>query len=320
MAVTNTSPSSPSSPSSPTAPDPQDVLVSFGLGDLGQAFASDFDGTVTNAFWGPFDYDGHMDYHVLALCLEILPDEDSGFDPIVQWYSAGDLKNFQPSKDGKTPVSLEGDFDLAAMSGPRVVRVGTKKMLSPSSNMGFFLSTLKDAGHPREEMEHVADAGFFIGLRGHWMQVDQPERTGLKKKKEGKSTILCVTEYKGRVDVSTLAKTGAGKQGVVMGASGGGGVQTQAKAQNTASTTTTTTTTTTTYSPDVVNYIHSALRQAGLGVDVTKADLLAKASMDKANKALKPQIINFLNDDAALGANGGLWVYDPGDDTLTAVS
>ena len=75
-----------------------DEMVAGGLMD-------DFNGTITKARLVPWDYNGNLDHHILALALTIQPEEG---DEFVQHYSTGaELDEFVPSMDGEEPVDLE---------------------------------------------------------------------------------------------------------------------------------------------------------------------------------------------------------------------
>lgn len=195
-----------------------DAMSSAGLAD-------DFDGLITQARLLPWNYptdakpEGSIDHHILGVRISITPDEDSGFQPFTQVYSAGELEHFVPSMDGETPVDLDGD-DESEMEGVYALRVGKKENLNNSSNWAHFLTALHDASFPLEEMD--ADVRFLEGLYGHFNRVPQKKRSGIVG--QGQSSggeqrqreILVVTEIKERRDLSkaaksTSAKTGAGK-------------------------------------------------------------------------------------------------------------
>jgi hypothetical protein len=152
--------------------------VSFNPDDLVQAgLADDFDGEITEVRYVPWDYDGHLDHHILAARVVIVPEEDSGFEEFTQHYSAGDLQFFLPSADGEDPVDLEAD-DEDDMAGPYVVPVGRRESLANSSNWAAFVIAAVEAGFPKDEI--TSDARVFEGVRGHFNRVAQPKRGGIQ--------------------------------------------------------------------------------------------------------------------------------------------
>lgn len=169
--------------------------VSFNPDDLVQAgLADDFDGEITEVRYVPWDYDGHLDHHILAARVSILPDEDSGFDEFTQHYSAGDLQFFLPSVDGENPVDLEAD-DEDDMAGRFVVPVGRRESLANSSNWAAFVIAAVEAGFPKDQIS--SDAGVFEGISGHFNRVPQQKRSGIQVDGEGdnrRREILVLTE------------------------------------------------------------------------------------------------------------------------------
>src|SRR5262245_13451699 len=88
----------------------------------------DFEGVVREVRLTAWDYDGNLNYHTLAARVTIDPNEDSDVKgPVVQHYSAGDLKFFAPSLDGKTPVDLsQGDGKSGEWDGYFAVPIGKR--------------------------------------------------------------------------------------------------------------------------------------------------------------------------------------------------
>jgi len=169
--------------------------VSFNPDDLVQAgLADDFDGEITEVRYVPWDYDGHLDHHILAARVTIVPDEDSGFDEFTQHYSAGDLQFFLPSVDGENPVDLEAD-DEDDMAGRFVVPVGRRESLANSSNWAAFVIAAVEAGFPKDQIS--SDSGVFEGVKGHFNRVPQQKRSGIQVGDDGDSRrreILVLTE------------------------------------------------------------------------------------------------------------------------------
>lgn len=125
-----------------------------------------------------WDYGGKISSQALALCLEM---EDAEGEDHIQYFSAGDLKNWQPSEDGK-----------------RLVRSGAATTLNDSTNMSQLISSIINAGYPENKLDE--DVSAFEGMYCHVLRKAQPKRTGLIKPSEGESennrekTILLVTE------------------------------------------------------------------------------------------------------------------------------
>lgn len=152
-----------------------DSMASAGLPD-------DFNGTITDAVYCPFDYDGKLDHDILAVRLTIRPDADSGYDEIVQHYSVGNLDDFVPSPDGDEPVDLEAD-DKADMEGPFVVAVGTRTALNKSSNFAQWVTVARDGGLDPELMD-AGDLSALVGTYGHWSRIPQQKRSGIRVRVE----------------------------------------------------------------------------------------------------------------------------------------
>lgn len=161
-------------------------LMSSGLKD-------DFRGKIREAVYAPWDYDGNIEHPVLAVRLTIdIEDED---DPLVQYWSAGDITAFAPSKDGEEPCE-EGEV------GPFAVKVGKRTALSGSTNFASLMKSIMDVGAAsgkfgREQitspsLEHLE------GLDAHWNRVPQQKRSGMVGQGEGKAKdVLVVTEIYG---------------------------------------------------------------------------------------------------------------------------
>lgn len=183
----------------------QSKAVSFNPDDLVQAgLADDFDGEITEVRYVPWDYEGHLDHHILAARVTIVPDEDSGFDEFTQHYSAGDLQYFLPSVDGENPVDLEAE-DEEEMAGRFVVPVGRRESLANSSNWAQFVIAAVEAGFDKDSI--TSDAATFEGTRGHFNRVAQQKRSGIQVEEGGDSKrreILVLTE----VEATKVKKKG----------------------------------------------------------------------------------------------------------------
>jgi hypothetical protein len=186
-----------------------DALVQGGLAD-------DFDGEITRAVFGPWDYDGNMDHYELFVRLEITPDEDSDIqDTVVEHYSVGKdaLDHFHPSVDGIEPVDLEewDQEDSSEVEGPYIVRVGKRESLFNNTNWAHFVVTAVDAGFPKEDVS--LDLGCFEGVHAHFNRLPQKKRPGLSD--DGKQrTILLITELleqEEKAKTKSATKKGKGK-------------------------------------------------------------------------------------------------------------
>lgn len=147
----------------------------------GGGLYDDFDGTILEMAFVEFDYDGTVDPPILALAAEIRNnevEEEKGKNPFVQHYSAGDLKEFTPSDDGKEAVP-----------------VGSKTGLSKNCNAYAFLMSMLDAGFPPDNVGSRVD--IFEGTTAHFKREDQPERKGLAADPNGrKKQVLLVESIK----------------------------------------------------------------------------------------------------------------------------
>lgn len=180
--------------------------------------ADDFDGRAFNFRAVPWDYDGTIDHHVLAVAVDYEPDADSGLDPFTQMYSAGDLGAFVPV--GEKPDGTKYFIDLDNWSkgddgGCFIGNApGTSKTMSTSSNWAQYLQSLKDSGYPDK---HVDLRKYDV--RGHFNRVPQKDRKGLEKPAGGSGrqpTILVMTE----LDKKGTATGGTGASGKKTGNGG----------------------------------------------------------------------------------------------------
>jgi hypothetical protein len=169
---------------------------------IGGGLMDDFDGVIHNPRYAPWDYNGTIDHHVLAVAMDITPDEGEMF---TQHYSAGDLENFVPSKDGTTPVPLDDNTATAEdLEGPYAVRVGRKEQLSNSSNWASFMLAALDAKLPRERVVAAGNSLMFLdNVRAHFNRVPQKKRSGIVSAAAGAdgkakrpNDILVITEIK----------------------------------------------------------------------------------------------------------------------------
>jgi hypothetical protein len=153
----------------------------------------DFDGTVLKARFVPWDYDGNIDHHILAVALTIQPDDED--TPFVQHYSAGELESFVPSMDGKTSVDLDNG-EGEQLEGIYAMKVGRRDQLNNNTNWAHFIGAALDAKFPREKLGSTCT--FIEGVHGHWNRIPQKKRSGIvvQPAAEGKrrsSDILVLT-------------------------------------------------------------------------------------------------------------------------------
>lgn len=141
--------------------------VSLGLDNFveGGGLFDDFDGTILEAAFVQWDYDGQYDPQ-LFLCFEIRNDEEAESDgnnpeqplknPFLQYYSAGSLEYFVPSDDGK-----------------RAIPVGSKTGLSKSCNAFEVIASIIAAGFDKPITN---DVSIFAGERFHFKRKAQKDR------------------------------------------------------------------------------------------------------------------------------------------------
>jgi hypothetical protein len=162
---------------------------------LAGGLKDDFRGTVIEAGYARWDYDGNIDEPVLAARLVIkVEDED---EPFVQHWSAGSLDAWVPSMDGRTPA----DEDEI---GPFAFRVGKRTQLNNNTNFAHLMSSILDAGEASKKFTRdqlTASLECLVGLDAHWNRVPQKKRSGLVDKEEGErkraNDVLVVTEVFG---------------------------------------------------------------------------------------------------------------------------
>lgn len=164
-----------------------DSFVSGGLLD-------DVDVTIESCRFKVYDYDGKVPGGVLALHVE-MKDEDGQVTD--QYYSAGDLRFFTPSTDGKMAVPT-----------------GSKTALSSSSNAAQFIVSVVNAGYPVDQLE--ADVSVFEGMKVHVNRVAQPKRTGIIKNQPAddsgrEKTVLLVSKILAMPGEEPVKKGGASK-------------------------------------------------------------------------------------------------------------
>lgn len=264
----------------------------------GGGLPTDFDGVIINARLTPWDYGKEDMDHILAVRLTILNEDDG--ETVVAYYSAGQLKSFQPSMDGVEPVDLENG-EGAALDGIYAVRVGKAEQLNNNSNWAVWLTTALEAGLPRDLIKPRVDC--FEGVRGHWTRLPQPQRTGLKRKAEGDRIpeYLALTEYMGQVDAGTVAVTAKGAAVKTAAA--------EPKATAVKSAAPVDTGFADRVSEVVLNFVAEA------GAEVHKSKLTSVLVKSFTNGQERAQALKLIADADYLGNIDGI-VYDPGAGTL----
>lgn len=175
----------------------------------GGGLVDDIIATITHSRFETYDYNGTVQNPVLALHIT-LEDEDGNTHE--QYYAAGDLKYFVPSKDGA-----------------RAEPVGQKTALSASSNAFLFISSVVDSGFDPEKLSD--DVSVFEGLRAHFIRVAQPKRDGLPNtgQQGGREKTILIMDRLEEAAPAKGAKGGA-KAGAKAGAAKPATKATNAKA------------------------------------------------------------------------------------------
>lgn len=152
------------------------AFASLNPGDMLQGgLPTDFRGVVTAARYHKFDYNGTADTPVLAVELTIRPEEGSEFtEPIVQSWSAGDLKSWVPG-------DADGD---AAEEGPVAIGIGKRPQMNSNTNFAHLMQTILEAGaaekgKPFTEKNLTPEVTCLVGLDAHWDRIPQKKRKGM---------------------------------------------------------------------------------------------------------------------------------------------
>lgn len=129
---------------------------------------------IKSARFAPWDYNGAIQTPVLAAAITYQNREDDSVT--IQYYSAGDMKNFVPSEDGR-----------------QAIPVGKAEGLNESSNFYAFLTSLVNSGFPVDKITN--DISVFDGLECHVDRVPQPKRKGMAAAADNSNkTILIVSK------------------------------------------------------------------------------------------------------------------------------
>lgn len=169
---------------------PED-MVSGGLPD-------DFNGRMDKVRIVPFNYLGNRAEYSLAVRVDITPDEDSGLDPFSQYYTAGNLAEFVPTIDGKTPVGAtvdqylelaagEGvipDDEIGEYEGTEFLPIGKKTGVANNSNFALFLAALLSLPEgPKIREIWSKQVSFLEGMVCHFNRLEPDNKT--KKSRSG---------------------------------------------------------------------------------------------------------------------------------------
>jgi hypothetical protein len=141
---------------------PSDMVAGGGQFD-------DIDVQIIGARFRGWDYNGTISSPILGFEVTYRASEDA--HEFSQVYSAGDLKHFAPSEDGRYAVP-----------------VGNQAGLSESTNLAQWMTALINAGFPESKIGE--DVTAFVGTVGHVNNVPQMKRAGLATAKDGKVLIF----------------------------------------------------------------------------------------------------------------------------------
>lgn len=262
-----------------------DNMLAGGLKD-------DFDGEVIKARLVPWDYEGNIDHHILAVALTIQPDDEDA--PFVQHYSCGELENFVPSKDGKTSVDLDNG-EGEELEGVYALRVGKKEQLNNNTNWAHFVGAALDAGFPKNELG--AAVTFIEGTYGHWNRIPQKKRSGIivqptgEGKRARSNDILVITEIKEKP---------AKKAGAAAGRAAGAKMAAKAASSD--------------LDERLREVVVEAIANSGNGLAKMKLAGLAIKAFQGAEKA---KAVKRVTEADFLGADDAPWTYDPDAGLLT---
>jgi hypothetical protein len=270
----------------------------------GGSLPDGFIGEVTKARFVPWNYQGKSKT-VLGAAILITPDEESGFEPFTQYYSAGNIEQFQPSNDGMEPVADPTDWsgtpdDLEDYEGVYALPVGQKDQLPGGSNWGHFLESLHECGMSYEDMD--ADITFLEGVRGRFDRVPQRERKGIvsapveEGQKTFQKTILVITQLEKAAKAAGKGKAAAAKTNAKAAANGAGDED---------------------FNERVHDAIVAALNAADGTLGKKKVAQLFLRSKD-FDSAEKQAAVALLNDEDFLASAEG-FAYDDEEDTLAVV-
>lgn len=131
----------------------------------------DQDVNILSVRFRSWDYNGQLQTPILGMEVKFQTDDGSLKDQV---YSAGDMKHFVPSEDGR-----------------QAVPVGNHTGLNENTNAIAFITSLVNSGF--DESKIGDDVSVFDGTRVHVNALPQPKRPGVKGDDKNK-TILLVTK------------------------------------------------------------------------------------------------------------------------------
>lgn len=217
-----------------------------------------------------WDYQGTIPQPVFALAVTMKP-EDGG-DDYTQYYSAGDLKNWVPSKDRK-----------------KAIQVGSTSGLNANCNAALFLTSLYNSGFPEEKASDSVDV--FEGCRVHVNRVAQPKRAGLVRQQGTReATILLVTSLLS-LPGEKARKKGSGK------AKGQPRAAAAASPSNNLN-------------EKALGVVMELIAEAG--GEISKKDLSAAAFKKLASDPDRNKLVQMVYQDDFLGGDDAPWSYDGG--------
>lgn len=130
----------------------------------------DVDVRIKSCRFRAWDYNGQLPSPVLGLSVdfELLTPEGGEANQV---YSAGEMKHFVPSQDGREAVP-----------------VGGKTGLNENTNAMLFLMSLVNSGFPESKIGD--DVSVFEGTECHVNQVPQPKRPGMSAQDKSKNVTV----------------------------------------------------------------------------------------------------------------------------------
>lgn len=273
----------------PVSMDPADFIAG-GLPD-------DFDGEITEVRFTKWNYGGRREEFGLAARVTIKPAEESGMtEDIVQHYSAGDLKFFAPSQDGRAVCDLASD-DPKDWEGIYVLPVGPRPQLNNNSNWADFLTRALQAELPKERLS--PNVTKLEGLYGHFNRVSQRKRSGLITSAEGEKEkqILVLTAIKPNPNAGKKGKAPAAGKAAASPAAG------KSAADNGQEE----------FDGRLIEAVLGVLAENDGTIHRTKLPALVIKAFDAAEKG---KAVKRLGEVGFLGKSDA-WVWDADDNTLT---
>jgi len=250
----------------------------------GGGLVDDVDVTIKESKFVAWDYQGKQD-PVLALGITFTDDDGTEYDA---YFSAGNLKDFVPSKDGK-----------------QILPVGTKTALNDGSNFAFFLTSAINAGFPEDQIEN--DITILTNMYCHVKRVPQPKRSGIADTNtSGREKTILTVEKIHALPWDNKGKKVAGKP--ASGAPKVGGKPAVAAASGKANGAAAETTTTGEIAEAAQMAVMEAVSDAG--GSIAKAKLSQALFKQLAKDPNRNTIVALAFKDDFLLADGQPWQYD----------